>query len=81
MTTPTVEIQYCVPCGHLPRAMDIQKAILEKFGQRVQSVSLRTGDSGIFKVHVDGAEVYSKPAEFDLEAILDLIDERAAAAA
>ncbi len=79
MTTPTVEIHYCVPCGHLPRAMDIQKAILEKFGQRVRSVSLRTGDSGIFKVHLDGEEVYSKPAEFDLEAILGMIEDRAAA--
>lgn len=76
MTAPDVEIQYCVPCGHLPRAMDIQKSILEKFGQRVGSVSLKTGDSGIFRIHLDGNEIYARPAEFDLDAILGLIESR-----
>lgn len=74
MANPTVEIQYCVPCGHLPRAMDIQKTILERFGQKLDGVKLQTGDSGIFKIRVNGNEIYSKPAEFDLDAILETIE-------
>lgn len=76
MANPTVEIQYCVPCGHLPRAIDVQKTILERFGQRLDGVKLQTGDSGIFKIRIDGHEIYSKPAEFDLDAILQTIEAR-----
>ena len=37
-----IEIEYCVPCGYLPRATDAQTRILEAFGNRVESVSLKT---------------------------------------
>ncbi len=76
MATPTVEIHYCVPCGHLPRAQDIQKSILERFGQKVDGVKLKTGDSGIFKIRVADEEIYSKPADFDLDAVLKDIEAR-----
>ncbi len=76
MANPTVEIQYCVPCGHLPRALDIQKSILERFGQKLDGVKLKTGDSGVFKINVEGDEIYSKPADFDLDAILSTIEAR-----
>ena len=73
---PTVEIQYCVPCGHLPRALDIQKSILEHFGQKVDGVKLKTGDAGIFKIRVGDDEIYSKPAEFDLGEVVKEIEAR-----
>ncbi len=76
MANPTVEIQYCVPCGHLPRALDVQKTILERFGQKLDGVKLKTGDSGVFKIRVEGEEIYSKPAEFDLNSILETIEAR-----
>lgn len=76
---PTVQIEYCVPCGHLPRAMDVQKSILERFGQRVEGVKLKTGAGGVFVVSVGDEVVYSKPAEFKLDALLSEIEERAPA--
>ena len=77
---PTVQIEYCVHCGYLPRAMDVQKSILERFGERVEGVKLKTGANGVFTVSVDGETVYSKPDAFDVEAILDEIERRAASA-
>lgn len=68
----TVDIEYCVPCGMLDRAQDVQAAILEEFGQEVESVSLVTGDSGVFEVRADGDVVFDKETdEFDVDAIVD----------
>lgn len=78
---PTVEIQYCVPCGHLPRAMDVQKSVLERFGLRIDGVKLKTGEGGVFVISVDGEKVYEKPAELDLERVLGEIQKRVPAAA
>lgn len=76
MPAPTVEIEYCVPCGYLPRAMDAQKAILERFGQQVDGVKLMTGAAGVFAIRVDGEQVYSKPDQFDIEGVIAGIAQR-----
>lgn len=76
MSETTVEIQYCVPCGHLNRAIDVQKAILERFGQQIDGVKLKTGDKGIFKIRVGAEEIYGKPDPFDLDTVLASIAER-----
>lgn len=76
MSDTTVEIQYCVPCGHLPRAMDVQKAILERFGQQIEGVKLKTGEGGVFKIWVGGEQIYSKPEQFDLDAVISTIEAR-----
>lgn len=81
MPKPTVEIQYCVPCGHLPRALDVQKSILERFGQALAGVTLRPGGQGIFTIDVDGERVYTKPEAFDLEGFLQRVGERVSGAA
>lgn len=68
----TVEIEYCVPCGMLGRAQDVQEAILEEFGEEVDRVALVTGDSGTFEVRADGEVVFDKETdEFDQAAIVD----------
>jgi len=77
---PTVTIHYCVPCGHLPRAMDVQRQILERFGQRVEGVKLKTGDGGVFVISVGDEVIYMKPDEFRIEAVLEEIERRATAA-
>ena len=79
MSTPTIEIEYCVPCGHLPRAMDVQRSILERFGQRVEGVKLKTGEGGVFVISVGDEVVYRKPDEFDLGAVMQEIERRAPA--
>lgn len=76
MATTNIEIEYCVPCGHLPRAMDVQRSILERFGRRIEGVKLKTGAGGVFVIRVDGETIYSKPDEFDLDAVLTGIEGR-----
>lgn len=66
-----VEVEYCVPCGMLNRAQDVSGAILQQFGEKVDEVSLLTGDNGVFIVRVDGETVFDKEEdEFDVDAIV-----------
>lgn len=58
-----VEIEYCVPCGLLDRAVKVEKSLLEEFGQELEAVRLKTGDGGVFKVRVDDELVYDKDEE------------------
>ena len=68
----TVDIEYCVPCGHRSRALDVADHLLDSFGQELEAVSLVTGDSGVFTISVDGDLVFDKSEdEFDLDAITD----------
>lgn len=77
-----VEIEYCVPCGMLGRAQEVQKALLSEFGQELESVALVTGDSGVFKVRVDGDEVFDKSTdEYSVDGIVGSVKERVGATA
>ena len=81
-TMTAIDIEYCVPCGLLDRAQEVQTEILETYGQRVDEVSLVTGDSGVFTVAVDGDVVFDTDDEgYDLETILSRVDEQVAATA
>ncbi len=78
----TVDIEYCVPCGHLDRAMDTQRELLETYGERLDGVQLTTGDSGVFEVRVDGELVWDKAEDgYDLDGIVDAVGDRVPAAA
>ncbi|WP_435181658.1 SelT/SelW/SelH family protein [Halorussus sp. AFM4] len=77
-----VEIEFCVPCGMLDRAQDVQHALLSEYGERLESVALVTGDSGVFEVRVDGDQVFDKDEdEYDVDAIVDTVGEHVSAAA
>ena len=81
-TMPAVEIEYCVPCGMLPRAQDLQEAILEEYGESVDRVALVTGDAGVFEVRVDDERVFDKEEdEYDEAGIVDDVGEFVGAAA
>lgn len=70
----SVEIEYCVPCGHRDRAQRLQEAILERFGQQVDRVALVTGDGGVFEVRADGETIFDVDEdEYDVDAIVDEI--------
>ena len=60
MSDVDVEIEYCVPCGFLDRASDLQYLLLRTFGQQLDRVSLCTGDDGVFQVRVGDEVVYDK---------------------
>lgn len=71
-----VEIEYCVPCGHLDQAIETQRLLLTEFGQNLDGVRLKTGDGGVFKIRVDGEEVFDKSQGYDEDEIKDAIRER-----
>ncbi|SEI80665.1 SelT/SelW/SelH family protein [Demequina mangrovi] len=71
-----IEIEYCVPCGYLPRATEAQTRLLEEFGNAIDGVTLKTGRKGIFTFRADGEEIYAKPAQFDIDAIVASVRNR-----
>jgi len=71
-----IEIEYCVPCGHLDRAIDTQRVILETFGQEVDGVRLKTGHGGVFTIRVDDQQIYDTTQGFDLGTIISDIEAR-----
>lgn len=73
----TVEIEYCVPCGLLDRAIETQRDLLEAFGRELDAVTLRTGEGGVFVVRVDDEPVLDTDEQgYDLEAIRDAVEGR-----
>jgi selenoprotein W-related protein len=66
-----VEVEYCVPCGMLNRAQDVQGALLEQFGRELDRVSLVTGDDGIFVVRVGDDPVFdASEDDYDVDEIV-----------
>lgn len=65
-----VEIKYCVPCGYLGRAEELQHALLAEFGGRLEAVTLKTGDSGVFELSANGDKLFAKPEEFHLDEVV-----------
>lgn len=77
-----VEIEYCVPCGHLNNAEDVQHALLEQFGQEIDGVRLKTGANGTFVVRVDGDAVFDKAEDdYDVDEITRRVRDRVGASA
>jgi len=75
-----LEIKYCQPCGHQPRAMDMVNQLLATYGMplnRKLTVSLKPADKGVFDVVLDGQLIFSKneqgrfPTMDDLKKQLD----------
>lgn len=71
-----VEIEYCVPCGHLERAIETQRLILEHFGRKIDSVALKTGEGGVFTIRADGEEISDNTQPFDLDDLIADIETR-----
>ncbi|MGM0590342.1 MAG: SelT/SelW/SelH family protein [Halobacteriota archaeon] len=68
---PTVDIEYCVPCGMLPRAQEVQRALLEQFGAELDAVALVTGDDGVFTVSADGDRLFDvSEDDYDVDEIV-----------
>lgn len=71
-----VEIEYCVPCKKLPMAEKTQHVLLSQFGNDLDEVALKTGRGGVFKVRVDGEEVYDQAKDgFDVDEIMSRVRE------
>jgi len=67
----TIEIEYCVPCGFLDRALTVEEAICRQFADQLERVSLVMGDHGVFVVRVDDEVVFDKAEDdFDVDDIV-----------
>ena len=58
-----LEITYCQPCGHQPRAVEMVNQLLATYGMPMNkklTVSLKPSDSGIFDVVLDGKLIFSR---------------------
>jgi selenoprotein W-related protein len=75
-----VHIEYCVPCGFLDRAEEVQHALLTSLGEDLDSVALVTGEKGVFRVHVDGDTIYDKDedGDYDVDALVATVRDRVA---
>ncbi len=75
-----VEIEYCVPCGHLERAIEVARLLLSDFGGQLVGVGLRTGTGGVFKVRVDGEGIFDAQRDgWDPDRVRDDVARRLAA--
>jgi len=71
-----VKIEYCVPCGYLPRATSLASEIKNKYGVDAELVK---GVQGIFDVYVDGKRVFSRHEEKRFPEPQDIFDKIGAA--
>ena len=59
----SLEITYCQPCGHQPRAMELVSQLLATYGMplnRNLSVTLKPADQGVFDIVLDGKLIFSR---------------------
>lgn len=74
-----VEIEYCVPCGHLMRALRTEQDLLDTFGNDLETVTLRTGSGGVFKIRIGDELVWDARSDgYDPDAIRGLVEDRLA---
>ena len=58
-----LEITYCQPCGHQPRAVELVNQLLAEYGMPLNkklTVALKPADSGIFDIVLDGQLIFSR---------------------
>ena len=51
-------IEYCEECLFLGRALEVAKAVLERFAWDLEAVELRPGHDGVFTVALDGDALF-----------------------
>jgi selenoprotein W-related protein len=54
-----VTITYCAECGYEPQTLDLVKALMLEFGNRLSSIELIPWEGGTFDVSVDGQLIHS----------------------
>lgn len=57
---PRIEITYCSQCNWLLRAGWMAQELLQSFGQDLAAVTLVPGTGGIFRILLDGAQIWDR---------------------
>ena len=65
MTTRPVKVKitYCAECGYEPQTLELTKALMYEFGNRLSAIEIVPWESGTFDVSVDGQLVHSMKRE------------------
>ncbi|TPE54742.1 SelT/SelW/SelH family protein [Maribrevibacterium harenarium] len=63
MRTAIVEIEYCTLCRWMLRAAWLAQELLTTFADDIKSVTLIPTEGGIFKVRVNGVEIWCRKKE------------------
>jgi selenoprotein W-related protein len=74
-----VTITYCAECGYESETVELARALMEEFGQRLSSIEIIPWEEGTFDVSVDGELVHSMRREggfADPEAVKEAIRRR-----
>lgn len=71
-----IEIEYCVPCGYQNLAAWTLSETFSALGTEA-SVSVKPGDSGVYKISVDGEVWYDKAQQGRTPDINDMKDLKA----
>ncbi|RJO80074.1 SelT/SelW/SelH family protein [Nocardia panacis] len=58
-----VAIEYCTQCRWLLRASWMAQELLSTFGTDLGEVALLPGTGGVFRITVDGAQVWERKAD------------------
>ncbi|HED04796.1 MAG TPA: SelT/SelW/SelH family protein [Candidatus Fraserbacteria bacterium] len=53
-----VQIEYCVECLYLARALETAQALLESYADQLSSLELLPGSRGVFTVTLDDRVLY-----------------------
>src|SRR6478609_4164174 len=61
--TSRVAIEYCTQCRWLMRAGWMAQELLSTFGTELGEVALIPGEGGVFRVTVDGQQVWDRKAD------------------
>lgn len=60
MRNPAITITYCTQCNWLLRSGWLAQELLSTFGQDLASVTLVPGTGGVFRIAVDGDEIWER---------------------
>lgn len=52
-----IQIEYCVECMYLGRALEVAESLLNDFPQQIDGLTLVPGTRGVFSVTVGGQSV------------------------
>ncbi len=72
-----IEIEYCVPCGLLPRAEEVGHALLSRLGRRIDALRMKPGEGGVFRVSVGDEPIFDKRRDgYDVAEIVRRAEQR-----
>ncbi len=63
MSPVKVKITYCAECGYEPQTLELAKALMYEFGERLSSIEIIPWESGTFDVSIEGELVHSMSRE------------------